>query len=349
MIHRQVVHVYKPFKEEGKKSVARTEAKVVLPAVFSTGIRTDIVNFVHTNISKNRRQGHAVDYNAGMKHSAESWGTGRAVSRIPRVGGSGTSRSGQGAFANICRKGRMFAPIRIWRKWHRKSNLKQKKFALATAVAASAILPLVQARGHRLDKVPELPLVVDNSVETIERTKEAVRFLKDIGAFCDVKKVASTIRVRAGLGKLRNRRYRTRRGPLFVHSGKNVPLLRALRNIPGVEVVHVNRLNLLQLAPGGHVGRFVIWTEGAFKELNNIFGTHKNPSSNFSLPVHEVTNPDISRVINSNEIQTAIRSTQVSRAQHERVKRNPLRNNKAQDTLNPSSKAFREAARKAVE
>jgi large subunit ribosomal protein L4e len=70
---------------------------------------------------------------AGMKHSAESWGTGRAVSRIPRVGGSGTSRSGQGAFGNMCRKGRMFAPIRIWRKWHRKSNLKQKKFAVATA------------------------------------------------------------------------------------------------------------------------------------------------------------------------------------------------------------------------
>jgi len=29
-----------------------------------------------------------------MKHSAESWGTGRAVARIPRVGGSGTHRSG---------------------------------------------------------------------------------------------------------------------------------------------------------------------------------------------------------------------------------------------------------------
>lgn len=349
MIHRQVVHVYRPFRDEGKKVVARTEAKVVLPAVFSTGIRTDIVNFVHTNISKNRRQGHAVNYSAGMKHSAESWGTGRAVSRIPRVGGSGTSRSGQGAFGNMCRKGRMFAPIRIWRKWHRKSNLKQKKFALATSIAASAILPLVQARGHRLNQVPELPLVVDNSVETIERTKEAVRFLRDIGAFDDVKKVSSTIKVRAGLGKLRNRRYRTRRGPLVIYSGNNVPLVRALRNIPGVETVHVSRLNLLQLAPGGHVGRFCIWTEGAFKELNNIFGTHKNPSSNFSLPTHEVTNPDLARVINSNEIQSAIRNTKVSRAEHEIVRKNPLRNRRAHDNINPTARATREAARKANE
>jgi large subunit ribosomal protein L4e len=58
----------------------------------------------------------------------------------------------------------MFAPLRIWRKWHRKSNLKQKKYAIATSIAASAILPLVQARGHRVNQIPELPLVIDNSV-----------------------------------------------------------------------------------------------------------------------------------------------------------------------------------------
>ena len=349
MIHRQVVHVYKPFREQGKNVCAQTDAKVVLPAVFSTGIRTDIVNFVHTNISKNRRQGQAVRYDAGMRHSAESWGTGRAVARIPRVGGSGTSRSGQAAFGNMCRKGRMFAPLRIWRKWHRKSNLKQKKFAIATSVAASAILPLVQARGHRVNEVPELPLVVDNSVETIERTKEAVKFLQDIGAFADVKKVASTVKCRAGHGKYRNRRYRTRRGPLVVYSGANVPLIRALRNIPGVETVHVSRLNLLQLAPGGHVGRFCIWTEGAFRQLNNIFGTHKSPSSNWNMPHHEVTNPDLSRVINSNEIQSAIRDAKSSRPEHEIQKKNPLKNKKAMDTLNPQAKFTREAARKANE
>lgn len=46
-----------------------------------------------------------------MKHSAESWGTGRAVARIPRISGSGTHRSGQGAFGNMCRKGRMAFPL----------------------------------------------------------------------------------------------------------------------------------------------------------------------------------------------------------------------------------------------
>ena len=63
--------------------------------------------------------------------------TGRAVSRIPRVQGGGTHRSGQGAFGNMCRGGRMFAPTKTWRKWHAKINVTQKRYAVASAVAAS--------------------------------------------------------------------------------------------------------------------------------------------------------------------------------------------------------------------
>jgi len=161
--------------------------------------------------------------------------------------------------------------------------------------------------------------VVADAAEKIERTKEAVRFLKDVGAWGDVQKVIDTVKVRAGKGKLRNRRYRSRRGPLVVYSGANVPLIKALRNVPGVEVAHVSRLNLLQLAPGGHVGRFVIWTESAFKELNNVFGTYKQISSQkkgWSLPTHELTNPDVQRIISSNEVQTALRSAKKDRVLH---------------------------------
>ena len=349
MIHRQLVNVYNVNKAAGTNVIEKSGSKVVLPAVFSVGVRPDIVNFVHTNISKNRRQGHAINFHAGMKHSAESWGTGRAVSRIPRVAGSGTSRNGQGAFGNMCRKGRMFAPIRIWRRWHRRSNLKQKRYAVATALASSAILPLVQARGHRVDTVPEFPLVVSDAAEKIERTREAVRFLKDVGAWGDVQKVIDSVKVRAGRGKLRNRRYRSRRGPLVVYSGANVPLIKALRNIPGVEVAHVSRLNLLQLAPGGHVGRFIVWTESAFKELNNIFGTYTQSSAQkkgWTLPTHEVTNPDIARVINSNEIQSAIRSSRKDRVLHNKQTGNPLTNTKALDLINPNARLIRETARR---
>jgi large subunit ribosomal protein L4e len=141
-----------------------------------------------------------------MQHSAESWGTGRAVARIPRVGGSGTSRSGQGAFGNMCRKGRMFAPLKTWRRWHRKVNLRQKRHAVASALAATAITPLVEARGHKVHNVPSLPLIIDDKAEGIEKTKDAYALLKRIGAFDDVQRVADSIALRPGKGKLRNKR-----------------------------------------------------------------------------------------------------------------------------------------------
>lgn len=52
-------------------------------------------------MAKNKRQAYAVNKLAGHQTSAESWGTGRAVARIPRVRGGGTHRSGQGAFGNV--------------------------------------------------------------------------------------------------------------------------------------------------------------------------------------------------------------------------------------------------------
>merc|ERR1719465_340575 len=112
---------------------------------------------VHTNMAKNHRQPYAVSTKAGHQTSAESWGTGRAVSRIPRVPGGGTHRSGQAAFGNMCRGGHMFAPTKTWRRWHRRVNVTQKRHAVASALAASPLPPLVMARGHRVDEVPELP------------------------------------------------------------------------------------------------------------------------------------------------------------------------------------------------
>merc|ERR1712000_62395 len=97
-----------------------------LPKVFTSPIRPDIVQTVHTGMAKNKRQPYAVSEKAGHQTSAESWGTGRAVARIPRVSGGGTHRAGQAAFGNMCRSGRMFAPTKAWRKWHQKDQPRTK-------------------------------------------------------------------------------------------------------------------------------------------------------------------------------------------------------------------------------
>lgn len=222
-------------------------------------------------------QPYAVAENAGHGTSAESWGTGRAVARIPRVGGGGTSRSGQAAFGNMCRGGRMFAPTKIWRKWHIKVNQNQRRYATASAVAATGVTSLVLARGHRVEEINEVPLVLGSAVESIAKTKAAVALLQAVKAHADITKVANSKKTRAGRGKSRGRRHVQRRGPLVVYAEDN-GITKAFRNIPGVELASVHRLNLLQLAPGGHLGRFVIWTEGAFKLLDSVFGTKDTPS-----------------------------------------------------------------------
>ena len=140
-------------------------ATIPMPAIFLAPIRQDVVRSVHTSMAKNHRQAYPVSWMAGMQTPGKSWGTGRAVARIPRVPGGGTSRSGQAAFGNMCRGGRMFAPNRVWRKWHFKINKNQRRYALASAMAASALPALVMARGHRIDSVDEVPLVVSSTLQ----------------------------------------------------------------------------------------------------------------------------------------------------------------------------------------
>merc|ERR1711957_1003904 len=160
MAARPLITIY---NEKGEA----TESNVKLPAVFRAPIRSDIVNFVHFEMLKNTRQAYAVSEKAGHQTSAESWGTGRAVARIPRVRGGGTHRSGQGAYGNMCRSGRMFAPTKTWRRWHRSVNKKMRRYAICSAVAASALPALIMARGHKVDKVAEVPCVIEAGVESL--------------------------------------------------------------------------------------------------------------------------------------------------------------------------------------
>jgi len=325
-------------------AVQGTKDQVAIPEVFLAPIRPDIVHFVHSNMAKNRRQPYGVSPGAGHQHSAESWGTGRAVARVPRVSGGGTSRAGQGAFANMCRKGRMFAPTKIWRRWHRKINVNQKRFAVASALAASALPSLVLARGHKIEQVPEVPLVVDNSVESIVKTKKAIETLKSVGAYDDVLKVKASKKLRRGKGKLRNRRHTQRRGPLVIY-GQDSGLVRAFRNLPGIELAQVDSLNLLQLAPGGHLGRFIIWTKSAFAKLSSNWGSINRESaqkSGYFLPRPQMVQSDLTRLINSDEVQS-----KVNPARHTsfvpRQKKNPLKNFGTLVKLNPYAVVARRA------
>lgn len=307
-----------------------------MPVVLSSPLRPDLVRYIHTNMSKNKRQAYAVYAKAGYETAAESWGTGRAVARIPRAPGGGTHRSGQGCFGNQARGGGMFNPTKTWRRWHRRVNVTQKRHAVATCLAASSLPPLVMARGHRIGSISELPLVVSDGAESMTKTKQAVDMLNKLGCGEEMSRIMDSKKLRPGQGKMRNRRYVMSRGPLIVYAEDN-GIKRAVRNIPGVEAASVDSLNLLKLAPGGNFGRFIIWTEGALKKMNEMYGTLSEDAplkKGYRLPRAQMDNADVARIINSTEVQSVLRS-QLEPPKKFSSKKNPLKNTRLMAILNP--------------
>lgn len=198
--------------------------------------------------------------------------------------------------------------------------------------------------------VPEVPLVIDSAAfdsAAAAKTSAALALLKAVGAGPDLEKVKGSKKLRAGKGKLRGRRHRQRRGPLVIYDpevdGKE--LVKGFRNIPGVEVNSVYSLNLLQLAPGGHLGRFVVWSSAAFKALDKVYGSTTEPSAlkkDFLLPSNIVAQADLTRLINSSEIQSVLRAPKgEARTKRASVqKKNPLKNKQVMLRLNPYASAF---------
>jgi len=67
-------------------------------------------------------------------------------------------------------------------------------------------------------------------------------------------------------------------------------------------------LNLLDLAPGGHLGRFIVWTQGAFEALDGIYGSYttKGTKTGYTIPRSMIAMGDVARVINSDEVQSVV-------------------------------------------
>jgi len=193
-------------------------------------------------------------------------------------------------------------------------------------------------------------LVVDGAIEKLTKTKQAIAALKHIGAYGDVEKAGASRKIRRGRGKMRNRRHVLRRGPLLVYNEDN-GIVKAFRNLPGVDTAQVDSLNLLQLAPGGHLGRFIIWTQGAFTRLNDLWGSQSRESTEkkgYKLPRALISNSDVTRLINSDEVQTVVRAPIKSlkrRVQH----KNPLKNLGARVKLNPYALTMRRSELLAAE
>ncbi|MGB9704813.1 MAG: 50S ribosomal protein L4 [Pyrobaculum sp.] len=243
-------------------------ADIDAPIHFLEPVRPDLIRRAYLSALSARFQPKGVYEGAGKEHSCESFGVGLGIARIPRYKGSLWPR---GCFAPNTRGGRRAHPPRVEKKLHEEINKKEKNLAIRSAIAATGYRSWVAARGHVVDKVPALPVVVTGDVEKIGRAREARKLLQALGLWLDVERAAEGVKIRSGKGKMRGRRYKEPKSVLVVVSDAKAPLAAAVRNFPGVDVVAVDNLNMLVLAPGGVPGRLTLWTVPAVEKLGGLF------------------------------------------------------------------------------
>ncbi len=252
----------KIFNLEGKP-VGKTK----LPPIFETPIRPDVIKRAVLAIQSNRRQPQGRDPMAGKRTTAESRGVGLGIARIPRIKGP----VGRGALAPGTVGGRKAHPPTSEKKIVRRIPRKEKRLALFSAIAAAASKKIVASRGHSIEDVLQIPLVVTDDLEELKKTKDVEEALIRLGVLSDIYRVRESRKIRAGKGKLRGRKIKQAVGPLIVVA-ENRGILEAARNIPGVDVTNVKSLNVEMLAPGTHPGRLTIWTKKAIEKLNEFYG-----------------------------------------------------------------------------
>ncbi|MFX1512123.1 MAG: 50S ribosomal protein L4 [Promethearchaeota archaeon] len=260
-MHKKTAQVYTLSGDLKKK-------EITLPPVFATPLRPDIIKRAVLAARANRRQPYGRDPMAGKRTTAESWGPGHALARVPRVKGRRHRAGGMGAFAPFTKGGRVTHPPRAERDFSEKINKKENKLAIRSAIAATANPALVEARGHIIDEVPDLPLIVsDRLASDYQTAKEARVPLQELGLLSDIEKIKRRKKIiRPGKGKKRGRRTKTGKSVLIVIP-KNAERPRGFNSFPGVDVVPVNQLNAEYLAPGTHPGRLTVWTESSIKDL----------------------------------------------------------------------------------
>lgn len=246
----------------------KASGEVEVPSVFSTTLRPDLVKRVFWLVGSHGFQPKGRDPMAGERTTAETHSppTGTGRSRIPRVKGERYSRGGlAGGVASVV-KGRLPHPPRSEKVIHFAVNKKERRLATDSAIAYTANLQSVQARGHRVRKLA-LPIVVADDLETVEKTSELVSFLEKVQLKPELERVDGRTKRRTGKRRLRGRVYKSAVGPLIVVTNDR-GVGRAAGGIPGVDVMRVESLSVLDLAPGGVPGRLTLWTESALSALD---------------------------------------------------------------------------------
>ena len=232
------------------------DGEVDLPDVFETPYRPDLIKSAVLAAQANRKQKYGADEYAGLRTPAESMGSGRGQAHVPQ-------QDGQARRVPQTVGGRTAHPPKAEKDPAPELNDKERKLATRSAIAATADSELVEERGHEFDDEVDLPVVVSDDFEDLQKTQAVVDVLESLGVHADIER-ADDRTVRAGQGTTRGRKYRTPTSILFVTSEEPS---KAARNLAGADVTTAREVNTEDLAPGATAGRLTVWTESALAEV----------------------------------------------------------------------------------
>ncbi|MBI2005275.1 MAG: 50S ribosomal protein L4 [Candidatus Aenigmarchaeota archaeon] len=253
----------------------RQIGKIKLPKVFEEPVREDIVSRAVLSSQSNRRQRYSPDPMAGKRTSAHYHGTRRIrysmmnkeMARLPRLHARTVPfLTMRARFVPQAVGGRRAHPPLVEREWEQKINRKERRKAIKSALAATSVRELVAKRGHQIQDIKELPLVVEDKLQELKKTKEVIKVLVKLGLTKELERISER-KIRAGKGKSRGRKYKEKIGPLFVVTDAQ-GLSKAVKNITGCDVCKVENLSTEILAPGASLGRITIFSKSAIENLN---------------------------------------------------------------------------------
>jgi large subunit ribosomal protein L4e len=255
-----------------------SQGKVDLPKIFSLPFRPDLINRVYLIMISHNRQRQGRDPEAGERTSAESWGTGRGAARMARAKGAGSRRANQAAGVASVVGGRIPHPPRAEKKIKKYVNRKERRLAIALAIAASSNQEIVKSRGHKIN-AKSFPIVINDDIEKINKTNELLELVQRLNLDEDLQRILKTKKLKSGKARMRGRTTRIGKGPLIVIA-KDRGIRKSVSNVPGVECVLAEDLSVTDLAPGSHPGRLVIWSKTALGEIpKEILGIGDNISN----------------------------------------------------------------------
>jgi large subunit ribosomal protein L4e len=258
-----------------KSADGKSKGETAFPEQFKEEVRPDLIRRAVFAIQSHKRQPYGTDPEAGKKYSSKlsrrrrdyktAYGIG--ISRVPRkiISHRGTRFNWIGARAPNTVGGFVAHAPKAEKIWAVKINTKERRKAIRSALAATISKELVKERGHEFT---EYPLVLEDSVENMKKTKDVLAFLLTLGLDKEMER-AERKSEKSGRARRRGRSFQKAKGPLIVVS-KKCDLMKSASNIPGVDIVEVKSLNAELLAPGGDCGRLTIYTESSLDLMKKL-------------------------------------------------------------------------------